>query len=70
MQEDKQELADALREAAANVEAGTDRPHAVGAVAGLPPWLTGIIQMLGPAIMQALQAWLSTIVPKTPAPPK
>jgi hypothetical protein len=67
---DKQELADALREAAADVEAGADQPHAVGATAGLPTWLTGIIQLLGPAIMQALQAWLSTIVPKTPAPPK
>ncbi len=69
MPADKRELADALREAAEDVEAGAE-PHAIGAGGALPPWLTGIIQMLGPAVMQALLAWLHTIVPATPAPPK
>jgi len=71
----KDKIVNALDEAADHVRNQPIHEHHAMLEAGaIPPWVSTLIQTLiqtlGPAFAQALQQWLSQIVPNNPNPPK
>lgn len=72
-QDKKDQIVNALHDAAHEVSRQTPPEHHAMVTAGaVPPWLQTLLQSLlstlGPAFAAALQQWLSTIVPTPPKP--
>lgn len=65
----KDPLAKALHDA--SVEVATQHPddHAkMMAATAIPSWLMTILQLVGPAILSAVQKWIASQTPPAPAP--